>query len=179
MKPSERPPNGRKSWADRLTCSVPTRHELAASRWLKPVSAQILDPQLWRLNHEAVARGVAIGIFWAFAIPLAQFVAATAHAVWWRANIPVAASTTLITNPFTIGFWWYLAYRVGSLLLGKAPLEPMAEGASRLAWLAGLGGPALLGMGLFAVGGAVIGYLLVKIIWRVYTWSKRRYRLRK
>ena len=165
--------------AERLLGSVPTRHELAASRWLKPLSEHILDPQLWRLNHEAVARGVAIGIFWAFAIPLAQFVAATTHAVWWRANIPIAASATLITNPFTIGFWWYLAYRIGSLILDKPPLEPMTEGVSRLTWLAGLGGPALLGMGMFAVGGAGIGYLAVKIVWRIYISFKRRYRLMK
>jgi uncharacterized protein (DUF2062 family) len=166
----------RRRWFDRVKASVPTREELAASRWLKPVGEQILDPQLWRLNHESAARGVAIGIFWAFAVPVAQFLFAAAHSVWWRANIPVAAAVTLITNPLTVGFWLWLAYRLGSLVLDAPALVPMAEGASRLAWLAAVGRPALLGMGIFAVAGSAIGYVTVKLVWRLYVWAKRRYR---
>jgi hypothetical protein len=38
------------------------------------------------LLHEAVGRGVAVGIFWAFVIPVGQIIAAVAHCVWWRAK---------------------------------------------------------------------------------------------
>ena len=160
----------------RLKSALPTADTLVAHPWLKPVAHRLRDPQLWRLQHEAVARGVAIGIFWAFAIPFAQFVIAAAHSVWWRANIPVAAGVTLITNPFTLGFWLWLAYQLGSLLLDAPPPVPVAEGAGVLAWLASFGAPAILGMGIFAVAGSAIGYFSVKLAWRVRIWFKRRRR---
>lgn len=160
----------------RLQNALPSRDTLAAHPWLKPVAHRLLDPQLWRLQHEAVARGVAIGIFWAFAIPVAQFALATAHSVWWRANIPVAAGMTLATNPFTIGFWLWLAYQLGSLVLHAPPPVPLAEGAGLMTWLASFGAPTLLGMGIFAVGGALTGYLAVKLVWRLRINLKRRRR---
>ena len=157
----------------RLAQTLPARESLAAHPWLKPLAHRVLDPQLWRLQHEAVARGVAIGIFWAFAIPLAQFVAATASCVWWRGNIPVAAVMTLATNPFTIGFWLWLAYRLGSLMLGAPPPAPLAEGTGLMAWLTSFGAPALLGMGIFALAGSATGYLAVKLAWRLHVGLKR------
>ncbi|MEN9985558.1 MAG: hypothetical protein RI925_1060 [Pseudomonadota bacterium] len=41
-----------------------TRNALAALPWLKPLAGRLLDPQLWRPQHEAVARGVTVGTFW-------------------------------------------------------------------------------------------------------------------
>ncbi|HQS33476.1 MAG: hypothetical protein B7X59_13510 [Polaromonas sp. 39-63-203] len=176
MTPPKEPPPSAAHWTDRLKPSMPTRETLTAHPWLRPVAHRLGDPKLWHLQHEAVARGVAIGIFWAFAIPVAQFIVAAAHSVWWRANIPVAAGVTLITNPLTIGFWLWLAYQLGSFLLGAPPHVPMPDGAGMLAWLASYGGPAILGMGLFAVVGSASGYVLVKLAWRARVWLKRRYR---
>ena len=176
MKKARPQPRKKAGWLERLKASVPTREALAAHPWLRPVAHRLLDPQLWRLQHEAVARGAAIGIFWAFALPFAQIVAATAHSVWWRANIPVAVGITFITNPFTVGFWLWLAYQAGSLLLDAPPPVPMSEGTGLISWLASFGGPAILGMGLFAVLGSAAGYLLVKLAWRLRIWFKRRRR---
>ncbi|ABE42283.1 conserved hypothetical protein [Polaromonas sp. JS666] len=166
----------RTGWTGRLKALLPTRETLSAHPWLKPVAHRLLDPQLWRPHHESVARGVAIGIFWAFAIPFAQFLVAAAHSVWWRANIPVAAGVTLITNPFTIGFWLWLAYQVGRPLLDAPPPPTVAEGAGVVAWLTSFGAPAILGMGIFAVGGSITSYMLVKLVWRLRIWFKRRHR---
>lgn len=165
-------------WRDRLRSALTNREMFASNRFLQPLAGRLLDPQLWRFQHEAVARGVAVGVFWAFLIPVAQIVAAAAHCVWWRANIPIAAGMTMLTNPFTIGFWLWLAYQLGTWLMG-APPEPMvipAEGA--LAWVASFGKPTALGMGLFAVGGASMGYLGVKGLWRWRIWVRRRARNR-
>ncbi|MDP3796159.1 MAG: DUF2062 domain-containing protein [Polaromonas sp.] len=166
----------RTGWTGRLRALLPTRETLSAHPWLKPVAHRLLDPQLWRPHHESVARGVAIGIFWAFAIPFAQFFVAAAHSVWWRANIPVAAGVTLITNPFTIGFWLWLAYQVGRPLLDAPPPPTVAEGAGVVAWLTSFGAPAILGMGIFAVVGSITSYMLVKLVWRLRIWFKRRHR---
>ena len=162
------------SWFDRFRASLPTKELLAAHPWLKPVADRLLDPQLWRLQHEAVARGVAIGTFWAFVIPAGQIVAAAAHCTWWRGNIPVAAAVTMVTNPITIGFWLWLAYQVGSVLLGETSNGLAPEGDGLLAQAAALGWPTVFGMGFFATFGALAGYAAVKLGWRVRIWFKRR-----
>lgn len=171
-------------WTARFTQGV-SRETLAAHPWLKPVAHHLLAPGLWHVQHEAVARGVAIGLFWAFALPVAQMLAAAIHCIWWRGNIPVAVGATLVTNPFTIGFWLWLAYKLGSLILGLAPHE-VAKGSAALeavstsagfdvlAWLQRFGWPAVLGMAIFAVVGAVGGYVVVNLIWRLRVWFKRR-----
>ena len=161
-------------WSDGIKNALPSPAYLAAHPWLKPVAHRLLDTALWRMQHEAVARGVAIGIFWAFAVPFAQILFAAAHCVWWRGNIPVAAGVTLITNPFTIGFWLWLAYQLGSVLLDAPPPTPIGDSAGIMEWLAAFGGPAVLGMALFAVGGAALGYLIVRLAWRAKVWIKRR-----
>ena len=163
------------TWAERWRGAVPNRASLATHPWLKPIAHHVLDPKLWRMHHESVARGAAIGIFWAFVLPAGQILAAAAHSVWWRANIPVAAAMTLITNPFTIGFWLWLAYKTGSMVLDAPPplpLKQIGQSGGVLDYIGALGAPALLGMGLFAVGGALAAYALVKIVWRLQFWLK-------
>ena len=162
-------------WTQRLGKALPTRDSFSTHPWLQPVAARMLDPQLWRLQHEAVARGVAVGTFWAFVIPFAQLPVAAVHCSWWRANIPAAATMTLLTNPLTIGFWLWLAYQVGVQVLG----EPLgAAGAAGVApsWLTEFGWPTVLGMGLFALGGAALGYGVVRVGWRLRIGLKRRAR---
>ena len=171
-------------WTARFTHGV-SRETLAAHPWLKPVAHRLREPGLWHVQHEAAARGVAIGLFWAFALPVGQILAAVVHCIWGRGNIPVAAGATLVTNPFTIGFWLWLAYLLGSLILGIGPhevaagsaaLEAVSPGAGFdvLAWLQRFGWPAALGMAIFAVVGAVGGYTAVNLIWRLRVWFKRR-----
>ncbi len=83
---------------------------------------------------------------------------------------------TMVTNPFTIGFWLWLAYQAGALVLG-APVAPgtlPADGPP--SWLAEFGWPTVLGMGMFATGGAALGYVGVKLVWRLRVLLKRRTR---
>ncbi len=164
-------------WWNRFRVDLPSKEGLAAHPWLRSVAGRLLEPQLWRMQHEAVARGVAVGMFWAFVIPVGQVAAAALHCVVWRANIPVAAAMTMLTNPFTIGFWLWLAYQVGVLVLGEPVAGAAPQGVGIVAWLAEFGWPTVLGMGIFAVGGAALGYLCVKLAWRwsvLYKRSRRR-----
>jgi uncharacterized protein (DUF2062 family) len=166
------------NWLENMRASIPTRETLSENAWLKPVASRMLHPQLWRMQRETVARGVAVGTFWAFVIPVGQFVAATAHCAWWRANIPVATAVTMVTNPLTIGFWLWLAYQTGALFLGAPMMGPPQSGADVLSWFAQYGWPTVLGMGIFAVVGAALGYVLVKLAWRLRVSMKRRRRLK-
>jgi uncharacterized protein (DUF2062 family) len=157
-----------------LQRAIPTRESLAQHQWLRPIAHHVLDPKLWRLKHESVARGVAIGTFWAFVIPLGQTFAAAAHCIWWRGNIPAAAVMTMLTNPLTFGFWLWLAYQVGSIAMG-IPVD--AATSSNTGWansLENVGAPVLLGMGIFAVAGAALAYVLLKLSWRLRVAIRRR-----
>jgi uncharacterized protein len=161
---------------------VPTPEQLARHRWMRPIAHRLAEHGLWHAKTESVARGVAIGLFWAFMVPFAQILFAAAHCVWWRANIPVAAAITLITNPFTIGGWLYLAYHLGSWFVPARAELPTVDGW--LAQLQALGWPTVVGMGLFAVVGALAGYLLVRagsrlwLHWRLAQRSQRQRTMR-
>ncbi len=167
----------------RLKAHMPTREALARQRWLGPLAHRLAEPGLWRMRPEAMARGAAIGLFWAFVLPFAQILFAAAHCVWWRGNIPLAAGLTLVTNPFTIGGWLYLAYRVGSAFVGSAADSAAAAGDSTLGLLGTLqsfGWPTAVGMGTFALVGSVSGYLVTRAAcrawfhWRVVRRRQRR-----
>jgi uncharacterized protein (DUF2062 family) len=156
-----------------LKKTLPTRESLSQHTWLRPVAHHLLQPHLWRLQHESVARGVAIGTFWAFVIPLGQTFFAAAHCTWWRGNIPAAAVMTMLTNPLTFGFWLWLAYPVGNLFLGAPPpAQPLPE-SSWANIFHDVGGPVLLGMGIFGVGGGALAYILVKLGWRLRVVFRR------
>jgi hypothetical protein len=161
-------------WLSHVLATEPHRSGLHAHPWLQPISQRLRDRQLWRMQHESVARGVAIGAFWAFALPVGQIVVATAHCAWWRGNIPVAAAMTLITNPLTVGFWLWLAYQVGALLMGT-PLDLNGPKDTKiLELISEVGWPIVVGMGAFAIGGAALGYLGTKVIWRLRVAIRRR-----
>lgn len=162
----------------RLKDELPTADSLSRQRWLRPVAHRLLEHGLWHARTESVARGVAIGLFWAFVVPFAQVVFAAAHCVWWRANIPIAAGLTFITNPLTVGGWLWLAYQLGSFFVAPDATAPTAEGW--VGTLRSLGWPTVLGMGLFAVGGAALGYAGVKLFSRAsLAWRMRRRSLRQ
>ena len=159
-----------------VRAQTPAKEQLLQQRWLRPVAHRLGDAGLWRMRTEAVARGAAIGLFWAFVLPFAQVLFAAAHCVWWRANIPVAAALTFITNPLTMGGWLWLAYLVGSRFVGPAEAVPSAGD-----WLSraqAQGWPTVVGMALFALMGSLLGYVLVRLgarlrfLWRV--WQRRR-----
>jgi uncharacterized protein (DUF2062 family) len=80
---------------------------------------------------------------------------------------------TMVTNPLTIGFWLWLAYQLGSRVLGEDVSADVSMSLMPTQWLSDYGWPILVGMALFAVGSAVSGYLLVKLTWRLNLVFKR------
>jgi uncharacterized protein len=163
-------------WHKRLSTFIPDRQALSAHPWLQPVAGRLLEPRLWRLQHESVARGVAVGTFWAFVIPLGQTFAAAVHCAWWRANIPAAAVMTMLTNPLTFGFWLWLAYQIGAFLLGAPPASFDVATIDAATLFENYAWPTLLGMGIFAIGGGALGYAIVKLVWRFKVRYKRKAR---
>lgn len=164
---------------------LPTRDSVKQSKLLGWLGPRIHDPLLWHINRNSVARGVAIGAFFGFMVPVAQIPAAALAALAFRANLWVAAIATLVSNPFTYGPIYYFAYRLGTAILppaaatsavvekdhATAVLQSLVDA---LHWLTGIGRPLVLGMVLMALTAAIIGYFGVLGLWRLNVVLKRR-----
>ncbi|MFW2348830.1 DUF2062 domain-containing protein [Qipengyuania sp.] len=175
--------------ADWFRMRMPTREEMAQNKYLRPIAHRFLTPELWRFTRRSVPRGVALGIFAGFIIPVGQIFLAAFMALPARANVPLSALVTFITNPFTFPFWAVVANKLGSFILkidlaatGGAAKDEMTSG--RWAWFLemfeGVGVTVLVtifGFVVLAVVGAAIGYLLAGFVWRIVVARKRRRRL--
>lgn len=154
--------------------------------WLGPA---LTHPRLWHINRDGIALGLAIGVFMGLLIPLAQIPFAALLAVIFRANLPIAVASTLVTNPFTFAPLYLLAYRIGLALIGNGnqeiaaeSLETQIEGIAQ--WLAfwfdkltELGKPLVLGLAVLASSFALAAYVSVQLLWRLYVvlrWRRRR-----
>ena len=160
---------------------MPTRETFARSRWLRPVAHRVLAPALWRFHRRSVPRGVALGMLVGVLIPVAQTLFAALLALPARANVPVAALTTFVTNPLTTPPIWFAAYWLGGWLLhldAAVAGEPLAravegEAAGWLRWLFSNAAPATaLGLLVIAIVSAAIGYLASAFFWRAWVAHK-------
>ena len=161
----------------RILRSVPQREDLACSRWLRPIAHLVVHDDLWRFKRDAVARGVAIGLFWAFLVPVAQIPLSVIQCVFQRGMITASIIATLITNPLNFPFWWWLAYKVGNSLMGGGlAYAPPSASLNWLDWALSIGKPTLLGMVIFALVFSSSGYFAVKLVWNLRVLHKRRTR---
>lgn len=170
----------------RLKPWLPRREKLERSRILRPFAHLIAHPTVWRFNRRGVARGIALGLFLGFLLPFgAQTLAAAALAFGVRANLPVAVLGTTVTNPFTFPFVYFVAYKTGQAILSlkagadRMVLAPAPDTALGRAWewIVTTLGPTYLGLTVFAVVGAAVGYLSVNLAWRLSVsgrWRRRR-----
>lgn len=170
---------------------LPTEDTLKAHpslRWLGPL---LRRPWLWQLNRRRVALGAGIGVFFGFIVPVAQIAGAALFAVLLRANLPVAAVATLISNPLTYAPIALLAHATGAALLGE-PVDPgvaeaLAEAVAESSvvdsgWIdrvQAVGKPLLLGLAVFAVVGGIAAWGLVHLAWMLAARLKLRRRNRR
>ena len=150
------------------------RESILNSRWLKPVAHRFRHPSLWRLNRRSVPRAVAIGLFVGFLIPLGQFVAAALLALPLRANVPLSAAATLVTNPLTFPPIYFAAYKLGALI-SRPWVDIDAQAATGLlADLLNVSGQTALGLLVLAV--VASAFAIAALFWRirlVRRWRRR------
>ena len=168
----------------RLGRYMPEREEMAKNKYLAPIAHRFLSPELWRFTRRSVPRGVALGLFAAFIIPVGQiFLAAFLPA---RANVPLAAAVTFVTNPFTIAFWAVVANRVGNFMLRiDAATAQVASAKAGTSWWVYIvdafqvAGVTVVGFMTLAVVTSAVGYLVSGAIWRLIVARKRAKRLKR
>jgi uncharacterized protein (DUF2062 family) len=176
--------------ADWLRLRMPTREQMARNKYLQPIAHRFLTPELWRFTRRSVPRGVALGVFASFIIPVGQIFLAAFMALPARANVPLSTLVTFITNPFTFPFWAVVANKLGAFLLkvdlaatGGAAQEEITSG--RWAWFielfADVGVTVLVtifGFIVLALVGAALGYLVSSVVWRFVVAHRRKRKLR-
>lgn len=168
---------------------MPDHAAVKENRWLYPFRNTLLHPRLWHVNRRSAAGGFAAGLFCGLFPAPFQMLGAAICSVIFRINLPIAILTTLYTNPVTFVPLYIFAYWIGSQLVGNgAGFEPppdfdmMAIGpwlSASIAWLGNLGMPLVIGVTLLATAFAVIGYVGVRIGWRLWlvrAWHRRRLR---
>jgi uncharacterized protein (DUF2062 family) len=169
---------------------LPTEESLKAHpglRWMGPL---LRRPWLWHLTRRRVALGAGIGVFFGFMFPVLQIAGAAVFAVLLRANLPVAAFSTFVTNPLTYAPVLVAAYQAGSALLGE-PVEPdnkaVLAGVTTPAeqspgWIErarAIGKPLFVGLAVFAVVGGISAWALVHLAWTVGVRLKQQRRRRE
>src|SRR6187551_4058967 len=174
--------------ADWLRRNMPTREQMERNRFIRPFAHRVLRSELWRFTRRSVPRGVALGLLVGIIVPFAQILFAALLSVSVRANVPLAALATFVTNPFTTPLIWVVAYWVGSWLLRVdaatvvAPVNTAMEQTDLehlLEWLTGATMVTAFGLIVIAVVTAALSYLVSGWVWRALVarkWRRRHVR---
>lgn len=181
-------PRSKTFLADWFRRNMPTREQMERNRYIRPFAGRVLRSELWRFTRRSVPRGVALGLLVGIIVPFAQIFFAALLSVTVRANVPIAALTTFVTNPVTTPIIWIAAYWVGSWLLRVdaativAPVNTAIEQTDlqkALEWLTGAGIVTAFGLVVIAVVSAALSYVISGWIWRWWIarkWARRRHR---
>lgn len=167
---------------------LPDPDKVRSSRYVSWFGSLLNHPNLWHFNRASVPGAVAIGLFSGLVPGPLQMVTAALLAVPLRKNLPVALLMTLYTNPVTIVPLYVLAYGYGALLLGEnhaqkevQPFEIdwsdlLASLSASIDWMLALGKPLAVGLVALALTLATLGYVVVRVGWRMYVvlaWRAR------
>ena len=164
---------------------LPRARDLHGHGSLRSVFGRLLlSPDLWHLNRSSVAWAVSIGLFLAWAPVPFQMVLAAGVAIVVRCNLPVAVALVWTSNPVTVAPMFYAAHELGEWMLGAPPGDFRIE----LSWrwlveeLGDVWEPFLLGCLVMGLAAAVLGQIVLRLIWRAHvlvSWRDRRLRRRR
>jgi len=144
------------------------RHHVSEQWFMTPFRHLLHDHRLWGIRRKTVVPAFALGVFIAFMPTPGHTLTGALLALALRVNIPVAALTTWISNPLTMGPIYYLAYRLGQSLLGT-PLRQF-EYEMSWSWVSNtfmtIWQPMLLGCILLGATASVVGYIALDLLWR-------------
>jgi uncharacterized protein (DUF2062 family) len=166
--------------------NMPTREQMERSRVMRPFASRVLRSELWRFTRRSVPRGVALGMLVGIIVPFAQILFASLMCLPVRANVPIAALTTFVTNPFTTPLIWVLGYNIGAWMLRVdamtvvAPVNTAMEHSQfgdMLQWLTGATLVTAFGLVVLAVVSAAVSYLVSGFVWRFVVANKRARKL--
>ena len=163
---------------------APSAATLREIKLLRLMGEWIYEPNLWHVNRYSASMAFFVGLFVAFMPIPGQMVLAALLAVLLRCNLPLSVGLVWITNPVTIPAMFYLAYRVGALII-DVPVQAL-EFELNLGWLRNSIGaiwkPLFLGSFICGLFFGSLGFFIISMMWRwhvVTLWRQRKERRKK
>jgi hypothetical protein len=157
----------------------PTPEQVRKNKSLSFLAPLMGKPNLWHLNRRSVAQAFFIGIFCAF-IPMPfQMALAGILAFYFNSNLPISVGLVWLSNPITMPPLFYATYSFGAYLLDLPAREFNSDISleSLLAELNEIWLPLYLGSVIAGIIFASIGYISMRILWRMHVvshWNKRK-----
>ena len=164
-----------------LKTITPSVERMRNIKSLRILGDWIYATNLWHINRYSSAMAFFVGLFVAFMPIPGQMVAAATLAVALRCNLPLSVGLVWITNPLTMPAIFYLAYKLGAMLI-DVPLQPI-EFELSFYWLThslkSIWQPFLLGCLLCGLFFGSLGYFIINLLWRMRVarmWRERKRR---
>ena len=85
----------------------------------------IYADNLWHINRYSASMAFFVGLFVAFMPIPGQMVAAASLALLFRCNLPLSVGLVWITNPVTMPAIFYLAYKLGAMVI-DVPMQKIS-----------------------------------------------------
>lgn len=153
---------------------MPDHEKIRNNKQLNKLFGTLLhDPNLLHLNRRSVSMAFFVGLFMAF-VPLpSQMIMAAAVAIVLRCNLPISVGLVWVSNPVTMPPLFYFAYKVGAVILNT----PERNFNFELSWewlgsgLAAIWEPFLLGCAICGIVFGALGFILVRVLWRLHIIS--------
>lgn len=160
---------------------MPDPNKIREHKHLQVFGSLLHNPNLWHMNRRSVAGAFGVGLFMA-AVPVPfQMLLAAAGAIVFRVNLPISVGLVWITNPVTMIPMFYFAYLVGAFVMGTPPTISQDDMQLTWSWLLSelghIGTPFLLGCLILGIGGSVLGYFGIHLLWRLNVarqWRERK-----
>lgn len=150
-------------------------HELKNYKSLRIFGDLLHDPNLWHMNRRSVAKAFMVGLFFAWWPVPFQMVLAAAGAIKVHSNLPLSIALVWITNPVTMPPMFYIAYLVGTWVIGVPEMNFSME--LSFEWLmnemTAIWKPFLTGCLMLGVISSLVGYFGINWIWRYSVVKKR------
>ena len=160
---------------------MPDPESIRDHKHLRFLGTLLHDPNILHLNRRSVSGAFIVGLFWAFVPIPFQMVFSAISAIAARVNLPISVALVWLTNPLTMGPVYYFAYKLGSWILAT-PIQKVKFELS-YDWvtqeLSQIWEPFLLGCLVCGVACALLGYVFVRIFWRLHvisSWKRRKER---
>lgn len=164
-----------------LKSITPSVERMRQIKSLQLLGDWIYASNLWHINRYSASMAFFVGLFVAFMPIPGQMVVAAAFAVLFRCNLPLSVGLVWITNPVTLPAVFFLAYKLGAMIIG-VPLQPLQFELS-FHWLAHRLGdvwqPFLLGCLLCSLFFGSLGYFVINSLWRLRVARMMRERRRR
>ncbi|MCW9012478.1 MAG: DUF2062 domain-containing protein [Gammaproteobacteria bacterium] len=149
---------------------LPDSHKIKEHKTLRIFGTLLHDPNLWHLNRRSVSVAFAVGLFFMWIPVPFQMALAAGVAIIVRSNLPISVALVWISNPVTMPPLFYFAYQFGAGMIGAPASEFFFEPSYD--WLLNemlaIWKPFLLGCFTLAFFSSSLGFITMRLLWRLH-----------